>query len=226
VPQSSLFPPPRDAARTGRRWLFGLASLLAILMVTVLLLEFVGSSVQSGVRAYVGGEGLWSKAQKDAVLHLGEYMLTADEKEIVRGALEGAGIIDPLRAEIIEQVLVKVNGDIITKTELETMKSTWAEATAAATAGKAMEATDKARVVQAKAELVDKNFGEAAKQLAEGVDALESAIKSAKPSEQTQILRGFVGALQEMRLELSMGKPVPIRKLTDLQQNLDRELNK
>ena len=26
----------------------------------------------------------------------------------------------PLRAEIIEQVLVKVNGDIITKTELET----------------------------------------------------------------------------------------------------------
>lgn len=84
----------------------------------------------------------------------------------------------------------------------------------------------KSRVVQAKAELVDKNYGEAAKQLAEGVDALESAMKSAKPSEQTQILRGFVGALQEMRLELTMGKPVPIRKLTDLQQNLDRELNK
>ena len=84
----------------------------------------------------------------------------------------------------------------------------------------------KSRVVQAKAELVDKNFGEAAKQLAEGVNALESAMKSAKPSEQTQILRGFVGALQEMRLELSMGKPVPIRKLTDLQQHLDRELNK
>ena len=37
------------------------------------------------------------------------------------------------------------------KTELETMKSTWAEATAAATAGNAMEATDKARVVQSKA---------------------------------------------------------------------------
>jgi hypothetical protein len=29
-----------------------------------------------------------------------------------------------------------------------------------------------------------------------------------------------------MRLELTMGKPVPIRKLTDLQQDLDRELNK
>jgi hypothetical protein len=29
-----------------------------------------------------------------------------------------------------------------------------------------------------------------------------------------------------MRLELTMGKPVPIRKLTELQQEVDRELNK
>ena len=82
----------------------------------------------------------------------------------------------------------------------------------------------KSRVVQAKSELVDKNFGEAAKQLAEGVDALESAMKGAKPSDQTQAMRGLVGQLQEMRLELTMGKPVPIRKLTELQQNLDSEL--
>ena len=84
----------------------------------------------------------------------------------------------------------------------------------------------KSRVVQAKSELVDKNFGEAAKQLAEGVDALESAMKGAKPNDQTQAVRALVGQLQEMRLELTMGKPVPIRKLTELQQNLDRELNK
>jgi hypothetical protein len=84
----------------------------------------------------------------------------------------------------------------------------------------------KSRVVQAKSELVDKNFGEAAKQLAEGVDALESAMKGAKAGDQTQAMRGLVGQLQEMRLELTMGKPVPIRKLTELQQNLDRELNK
>ena len=45
------------------------------------------------------------------------------------------------------------------KTELETMKSTWAEATAAATAGKAMEATDKARVVQAKAQELKNTLG-------------------------------------------------------------------
>lgn len=84
----------------------------------------------------------------------------------------------------------------------------------------------KSRVVQAKSELVDKNFGEAAKQLAEGVDVMESAMKGAKSNYQTQAVRGLVGKLQEMRLELTMGKPVPIRKLTELQQDLDRELNK
>jgi hypothetical protein len=84
----------------------------------------------------------------------------------------------------------------------------------------------KARVVQAKSELIDKNFGEAVKQLAEGVDALESAVKGAKPNEQTQVVRGLIGTLQEFRLELTMGKPVPIRKLTELQQSIDRELNR
>ena len=84
----------------------------------------------------------------------------------------------------------------------------------------------KSRVVQAKSELVDKNYGEAAKQLAEGVDALEGALKGAKANEQTQAMRGLVGTLQEMRLELTMGKPVPIRRLTELQLNLDKELNK
>jgi hypothetical protein len=84
----------------------------------------------------------------------------------------------------------------------------------------------KSRVVQAKSELVDKNFGEAAKQLAEGVDALEGSLKGAKPSDQTQAVRGLIGTLQETRLELTMGKPVPIRRLTELQQSIDRELNK
>ena len=38
------------------------------------------------------------------------------------------------------------------KTDLETLKTTWSEATAAATAGKTLEATEKARTVQAKAD--------------------------------------------------------------------------
>ena len=45
------------------------------------------------------------------------------------------------------------------KTELETMKATWAEATAAASAGNPAEATDKGRIVQAKAEELKNTLG-------------------------------------------------------------------
>jgi len=45
------------------------------------------------------------------------------------------------------------------KTELETLKATWAEATAAADAGKPAEATDKGRIVQAKAEELKNSLG-------------------------------------------------------------------
>src|SRR5258708_12849361 len=34
----------------------------------------------SGARAYVGGESLWSKGQKEAVVQIGRYASTHDEK--------------------------------------------------------------------------------------------------------------------------------------------------
>jgi predicted nucleic acid-binding Zn-ribbon protein len=45
------------------------------------------------------------------------------------------------------------------KTDLATMKTTWAEATAAASAGHTAEATDKGRIVQAKAEELKNQLG-------------------------------------------------------------------
>jgi hypothetical protein len=84
----------------------------------------------------------------------------------------------------------------------------------------------KARVVQAKSDLFDKNYGEAAKQLAEGVGALENALKGAKKDETTQALKTVAEKLQEIRLELSMGKTIPMKKLDELQQEIDRQLNK
>jgi hypothetical protein len=45
------------------------------------------------------------------------------------------------------------------KTELETVKTTWAEATAAASAGHTSEATDKGRIVQAKVEELKNSLG-------------------------------------------------------------------
>src|ERR1700732_555352 len=44
----------------------------------------VSISALSGVRAYVGGEGLWSKAQKDAVYYLVRYARSAEASDYQR----------------------------------------------------------------------------------------------------------------------------------------------
>jgi len=84
----------------------------------------------------------------------------------------------------------------------------------------------KSRVVQAKSELFDKNLGEAAKQLGEAAETLDNVTKGAKQDETILALRALTGTLQEVRLELSMGKPVSIKKLDDIQREVDRQLNK
>ncbi|HKQ34396.1 MAG TPA: hypothetical protein VJT11_03730 [Nitrospiraceae bacterium] len=84
----------------------------------------------------------------------------------------------------------------------------------------------KSRVVQAKSELFDKNYGEAAKQLSEAAETLENATKGAKQDESTLAMRALTGTLREVRIELSMGKPVSIKKLDEIQKEVDRQLNK
>lgn len=84
----------------------------------------------------------------------------------------------------------------------------------------------KSRVVQAKAELFEKNFGEAAKQLGEAAETLENAAKGAKQDESIVAMRALTGTLREVRLELSMGKPVTIKKIDEIQREVDRQLNK
>jgi len=84
----------------------------------------------------------------------------------------------------------------------------------------------KSRLVQAKSDLLDKNFGEAAKQLGEASETLENAAKGAKQDESVLALRGLSGKLRELKLELSMGKTVPIKKLDEIQREVDRQLNK
>jgi hypothetical protein len=84
----------------------------------------------------------------------------------------------------------------------------------------------KSRVVQAKSELLDKNLGEAAKQLGEAAESLDNAAKGTKQDESILAMRTLTGTLREVRLELSMGKPVSIKKLDDIQREIDRQLNK
>ena len=84
----------------------------------------------------------------------------------------------------------------------------------------------KSRVVQAKSELFDKNFGEAAKQLGEAAETLDNATKGSKEDESIFAVRALTGTLREVRLELSMGKPVSMKKLDEIQREVDRQLNK
>lgn len=84
----------------------------------------------------------------------------------------------------------------------------------------------KSRLVQAKANVFDRNFGDAAKELAEAVDALETATKGIKPDDSTNVVRDLAGSLREARLEIAMGKPVPLKKLDELQRRIDQLLNK
>jgi len=84
----------------------------------------------------------------------------------------------------------------------------------------------KSHIVQAKADFVDKNFGEAAKELAEAADGLENIAKGTKQDESILAVRALAGSLREVRLEISMGKAVPMKKLDELQHEVDRQLNK
>ncbi len=84
----------------------------------------------------------------------------------------------------------------------------------------------KARVVQAKANLFDRNFGDAAKELGEAVDALEATTKGGKSDDANNAVRELAGLIREVRLEIAMGKSVPLKKLDEIQRRLDQLLNK
>src|SRR5215831_15309966 len=51
------------------------------IVICVFLLGALRSEILTGVRAYVGGESLWSKAEKKAVLNLTEYAQTHNEHD-------------------------------------------------------------------------------------------------------------------------------------------------
>src|SRR5882757_184261 len=52
---------------------FSIVWMFAAIVLSLLILANFSFGVLSSVRAYVGGESLWSKAQKDAVFHLQKY---------------------------------------------------------------------------------------------------------------------------------------------------------
>ncbi|HMS83416.1 MAG TPA: hypothetical protein PKD12_07170 [Nitrospira sp.] len=84
----------------------------------------------------------------------------------------------------------------------------------------------KSRFLQAKVHLIDRNPSEAVKELTRVIEAVEATIKGAKIDDTTAGLRNLVDSLQEIQLELTTGKQVAFKKIEELQQRMDQQLNK
>src|SRR5262245_30411914 len=65
--------------QTIRNKLYIIIGLVILILAFGMLNFWFGMRVMAGIRAYVGGEGLWSKAQKAAVINLGRYVNSGDE---------------------------------------------------------------------------------------------------------------------------------------------------
>ncbi len=61
--------------------LYFIVGAMAILIIIELGSLWFAIHTLSSVRAFVGAEGLWSKAQKDAVYHLQKYSLTKNDND-------------------------------------------------------------------------------------------------------------------------------------------------
>src|SRR5215212_2047587 len=63
------------------RKLYFTVGTMALLIGVELFVLLFSLNTLSSLRAYVGGEGLWSKAQKDAVFHLYRYGVSRTNKD-------------------------------------------------------------------------------------------------------------------------------------------------
>jgi len=63
------------------RKLLMIVGVFVAIVVCVFYLGVLRSDILSGVRAYVGGEGLWSKAEKRAALSLTDYASSHSEND-------------------------------------------------------------------------------------------------------------------------------------------------
>src|ERR1700730_8325203 len=67
------------APASGKRCLLRLVSPFVAVIIFQSLLAGLSLETLSSVRAYVGGEGLWSKGQKDAIHFISLYSQTGDD---------------------------------------------------------------------------------------------------------------------------------------------------
>ena len=71
-----------DSTAPGRGSPFAIVWIFAAVVICLMILANTSFGLLSSMRAYVGGESLWSKAQKDAVFHLQKYATSHDAVEL------------------------------------------------------------------------------------------------------------------------------------------------
>jgi PAS domain S-box-containing protein len=106
VAQTCPQPGGARARSFARRWFILIISIFVAIQVVALGLSWVAMDVIDTTRAYVTGEGLWSKAQKGALLSLHRYVSSGDERHY-----------EAYRRDIEVQI-----GDRIAREELEKPK--------------------------------------------------------------------------------------------------------
>src|SRR5580693_7508520 len=82
-PQDTVTPKLHDLTRASSSP-FAIIWMFAAIVLSLLILANFSFGVLSSVRAYVGGESLWSKAQKDAVFHLQNYASNRSQDELTQ----------------------------------------------------------------------------------------------------------------------------------------------
>lgn len=84
----------------------------------------------------------------------------------------------------------------------------------------------KAQVVQAKSELLDRNYGNAAKELADALEEVQKAVEAEGTGGKAATVKALALKARELHLELTLGKAVPRARLDEIQQELDALLEK
>lgn len=72
--------PGYDAGSNTRRKLIAIIALVITIVVMLVILSMLQATILDSTRAFVRGEGLWAKAQKDAVFYLDSFADTGDER--------------------------------------------------------------------------------------------------------------------------------------------------
>jgi hypothetical protein len=78
----------------------------------------------------------------------------------------------------------------------------------------------KSGLLQAKSEMLDRNYGDATKALSQTVERLEQAA-AAGPEEQRNKLGSLIKQIKEIEMELAQGKRIPRSRLDRIQTELD-----